>query len=49
MGIKSSKYFDILEAKKAFKENLSLKQAALKLKLIDEKKFNQLINPKKMI
>ena len=36
-------------AKKAFKENLSLKQAALKLKLIDEKKFNQLINPKKMI
>ena len=36
-------------AKKAFKENLTLKEAAKKLNLIDEKKFNELVQPKKMI
>ena len=36
-------------AKKAFKENLTLKKAALKLKLIDEKEFDKLVNPKKMV
>ncbi len=36
-------------AKKAFNENLTLKQAAIKLNLVDEKMFDKLINPKKMI
>ena len=36
-------------AKKAFKENITLKKAALKLKLIDEKEFDKLVNPKKMV
>ena len=36
-------------AKKAFKENLTLKKAALKLKLISEKDFDKLVDPKKMI
>ena len=36
-------------AKKAFKENLTLKEAALKLKIIDEKIFDKLVDPKKMI
>jgi len=36
-------------AKKAFKENLTLKKAASKLKLIDEKEFDKLVNPKKMV
>jgi len=36
-------------AKKAFKENLTLKKAALKLKLIDEITFDKLVNPKKMV
>jgi len=36
-------------AKKAFNENITLKKAAAKLKLIDEKKFEKLVNPKKMI
>ena len=34
-------------AKKAYKEGLSLKDAAIKLKLISLKEFNKLINPKK--
>jgi fumarate hydratase class II len=36
-------------AKKAFKENLTLKEAAIKLKLIDGDKFDKLVQPKKMI
>ena len=36
-------------AKKAFNENLTLKAAALKLKLISEKDFDKIVDPKKMI
>ena len=36
-------------AKKAYNEGLTLKEAAIKLKLINLKEFNKLINPKKMI
>ena len=36
-------------AKKAFKDNITLKEAANKLKLIDSKKFDKLVQPKKMI
>ncbi len=36
-------------AKKAFNENLTLKKAALKLKLISEKDFDKIVDPKKMI
>ena len=36
-------------AKKAFTENLTLKKAALKLKLISEKEFDKIVDPKKMI
>ena len=36
-------------AKKAFNENLTLKDAALKLKLISEKDFDKIVDPKKMI
>jgi len=36
-------------AKKAFNENLTLKEAALKLKLISERDFDKIVDPKKMI
>jgi len=36
-------------AKKAFKENLTLKEAATKLNLIKEEQFDKLVQPKKMI
>ena len=36
-------------AKKAFKENISLKEAAISLKLISEKEFDKIIQLKKMI
>ena len=36
-------------AKKAFKENLTLKEAAIKLKLLDIKKFDRIVQPKKMV
>ena len=36
-------------AKKAFKENLTLKEAAIKLKLVDIKKFDRIVQPKKMV
>ncbi len=36
-------------AKKAFDEDLTLKEAALKLKLVSEKEFDKLVDPKKMI
>ena len=36
-------------SKKAFKENLTLKEAAKKLNLISEKEFNRIVNPKKMV
>ena len=36
-------------AKKAYKENLTLKEAAIKLKLVSEKDFDRIVNPKKMI
>jgi len=36
-------------AKKAFNENLTLKEAALKLKLISAKDFEKIVDPKKMI
>lgn len=36
-------------ANKAFKENLTLKQAAIKLKLISEEEFDIIVDPKKMV
>ena len=36
-------------AKKAFKENLTLKEAAIKLKLVDIKKFDKIVQPKNMV
>ena len=36
-------------AKKAFEENLTLKDAAIKLKLVDIKKIDRIVQPKKMI
>ena len=36
-------------AKIAFKENLTLKEAALKLNLVSEKEFDRIVDPKKMI
>ncbi len=36
-------------AKKAFKENLTLKEAAIKLGLISDKEFDRIVDPKKMI
>ncbi len=36
-------------AKKAFTENLTLKDAALKLKLISEEEFDKIVDPRKMI
>ena len=36
-------------AKKAFKENLTIKEAAIKLQLISEKEFNRIVQLKKMI
>ena len=34
---------------KAFKENITLKEAAIKLKLVNEKEFDRIVDPKKMI
>ena len=36
-------------AKKAFDDHLTLKEAALKLKLISEREFDKIVDPKKMI
>tara|TARA_Y100000590_G_scaffold450558_1_gene590430 strand:- start:208 stop:1590 length:1383 start_codon:yes stop_codon:yes gene_type:complete len=36
-------------AQKAYKDNITLKEAALKLDLIEENKFDKIVNPKKMI
>ncbi len=36
-------------AKKAFDDNITLKEAALKLKLVSGKKFDKIVDPKKMI
>ena len=36
-------------AKKAFDEKMTLKEAALKLKLVTEKEFDKIVDPKKMI
>ena len=36
-------------SKKAYKENITLKEAAIKLKLISSKKFDELIKPEKMV
>ena len=36
-------------AKKAFSENLTLRDAALKLKIVTEKEFDKIVDPKKMI
>ena len=36
-------------AKKAFKENLTLKEAAVKLDLVKESDFDKIVLPKKMI
>jgi fumarate hydratase class II len=36
-------------AKKAFKDNLTLKEAAEKLNLVSEKDFDKIVDPKKMI
>ena len=36
-------------AKKAFIENLTLKEAAKKLNLVSEKDFDKIVDPKKMI
>ena len=35
-------------AKKAFKENISLKEATLKLGFLTEKEFDSIVDPKKM-
>ena len=36
-------------AKKAFKENITLKEAAIKLKLVTSEEFDRIVDPKKMI
>lgn len=36
-------------AKKAFKENITLKEAALKLELLSEEKYDEIVKPEKMI
>ena len=36
-------------AKKAFEDNSTLKEAALKLNLVSEKDFDRIVDPKKMI
>ena len=36
-------------AKKAFKDNISLKEAALKLKMVTEEEFDDIVDPNKMI
>jgi fumarate hydratase class II len=36
-------------AKKAFSENITLKDAALKLNYLDSKEFDLIVDPKKMI
>ena len=36
-------------ARKAFNENLTLKEAAIKLGVISEKEFDRIVDPKKMI
>ena len=36
-------------AKKAFKDGISLKEAALKLKLVNDVDFDKIVDPKKMI
>jgi len=36
-------------AKKAFEEKLTLKEATIKLNLLNEKEFDKIVNPKKMI
>jgi len=36
-------------AKKAFDENLTLKEAAIRLKLVSKKEFDKIVNPKKMV
>lgn len=36
-------------AKKAFNENMSIKEAAIKLKLISEKEFQKIVQPIKMV
>ena len=36
-------------AKKAFEENLTLKEAALKLNLVTKEEFDTIVNPKKMV
>ena len=36
-------------AKKAFNDNITLREAALKLKLVKGKEFDKIVDPKKMI
>ena len=36
-------------AKTAYKENITLKQAAVKLELVDEDEFDRLVDPEKMV
>ena len=36
-------------AKKAFNDNITLREAALKLKLVTSKEFDKIVDPKKMI
>ena len=36
-------------AKKAFNDNITLREAALKLKLVTGKEFDKIVDPKKMI
>ena len=36
-------------AKKAYDENLTLKEAAIKLKLISEQDFDKIVKPEKMV
>ena len=40
---------NVIIAKKALKENITLKEAAIKLNLVSSKDFDRIINPSKMI
>ena len=38
-----------INAKKAYKENITIKEAAMKLKIVTEKEFDRIVDPTKMI
>ena len=49
LGLKSDLDEAVEIAKKALKNGTTLKEEALKTKLINEKNFNRIVDPKKMI